>query len=326
LETFIRPNRAPSTYEGYHRLLKQNVPDSIAATPLTRLAPETLQQHLNGIAAQHGRTAELLRSVLRSAFNKAVKLHRLETNPVLGTDAVQYKHLETTPFASEEAQRFLRAAEGDRLGAAFTIAVSLGLREGEVCGLKREDVDLDNRLVHVRRSLSWLKLPDQKKGQWIEREPKQHSTGDLPMTLTIFNSLVRHLGRRAQEAATTKGWKDSGYLFTSVTGAPLHARNLLGAFHSLCDAAKVPRIRFHDTRHTAGTMLHLQGADPFVIQKVLRHSQLVTTRRYVHIPVPITKAALDRVDVLYTPLPEKPGTDAATQTNAQQSATPERVQ
>ncbi len=301
LDTFVRPNRAPATFEGYHRLLKQNVPDSIGTMPLTRLAPETLQRHFNTIAEKHGRTAELLRSVLRSAFNKAVKLHRLEANPVLGTDAVQYKRLETTPFTSEEAQRFLRAAEDDRLGALFTIAVSLGLREGEVCGLKPEDVDLGNRVVHVRRSLKWLKLPGEKEGHWLEGEPKQHSRGDLPMTEAIYRALVRHIARRQKEASETKGWRDSGYLFTSVTGAPLHARNLLGAFHAVCTAANVPKIRFHDTRHTAGTMLHLQGANPFVIQKVLRHSQLVTTRRYVHVPVPITKAALDRVDALYRP-------------------------
>ena len=81
-------------------------------------------------------------------------------------------------------------------------------------------------------------------------------------------------------AAATKGWKDSGKLLPSVTGAPQHLRNVLGSFHNLRDAAEVPRMRVHDTRRSCGTLLHVQGADPLVIQTVQGHSQLTTTRRY----------------------------------------------
>jgi integrase len=112
--------------------------------------------------------------------------------------------------------------------------------------------------------------------------------------------LVRHLARRQDEAfAAGERWNDSGYLFVSVTGAPLHERNVSEAFHLLCDRAKVPRIRFHDTRHSCGTLLHVQGADPFIIQKVLGHSQLSTTRRYTHVPIQVTKTALDGLESLF---------------------------
>jgi len=121
-------------------------------------------------------------------------------------------------------------------------------------------------------------------------------------------TLVRHIARRQEEAATTKAWKDSGYLFTSVTGAPLHERNLRESFHALCDTAKVPKIRFHDVRHTAGT---LQGADALVIQEVLGHTQLRTTVRYTHIPISVTKQAINRLDALYTAAPENPNPEAA---------------
>ena len=99
--------------------------------------------------------------------------------------------------------------------------------------------------------------------------------------------------------ATGEIWKDSGRLFVSVTGAPLHTRNVSEAFHLVCDRANVPRIRFHDTRHSCGTLLHVQGADPFIIQKVLGHSQLSTTRRYTHVPIQVTKTALDGLESLF---------------------------
>ena len=107
------------------------------------------------------------------------------------------------------------------------------------------------------------------------------------------------MARQQQEAVSTKGWRDSGYLFTSVTGAPLHPRNVLEAFHQLCDAAKVPRIRVHDTRHSCGTLLHVQGADPFIIQKVLGHSQLPTTKRYTHVPIEVTKTAITGLEAAF---------------------------
>jgi len=81
-----------------------------------------------------------------------------------------------------------------------------------------------------------------------------------------------------------------------VTGAPLHARNVLEAFHQLCDAAKVPRLRVHDARHSCATLLHAQKADGFTIQQVLGHSQLSTTRRYTHIDIAVTKPAITALE------------------------------
>jgi len=74
---------------------------------------------------------------------------------------------------------------------------------------------------------------------------------------------------------------------------------LLESFHKLCDVAKVPRIRVHDTRHSCGTLLHVQGADPFVIQEVLGHSQLTTTRRYTHVPIGVTKTAVVSLEAAF---------------------------
>lgn len=146
-------------------------------------------------------------------------------NPVLGTDPVRYTERESRTFTAEEASRVIQAAEGDRLGALFVIAFSLGLRKGEVTGLKPEDVSLENRVIRIRRSLARVKLPGDERGQWIEREPKRGSIRDLPMTTTIFNATVRHRARRQLEAATTGAlWHDSGYEFTSTTGAPASAQ------------------------------------------------------------------------------------------------------
>ena len=135
-DTFIKSNRAARTYVSYHGILKDHVPDTVGKLPLMKLSSETLQVIFNKIANEkgHGRTANLLRSVLRSAFNRAVKLGRMEANPVLGTDPVDYVERSSGTFTPEQGKRFLEVAADDRLGALFMIALSLGLRKGEVCG------------------------------------------------------------------------------------------------------------------------------------------------------------------------------------------------
>jgi integrase len=86
--------------------------------------------------------------------------------------------------------------------------------------------------------------------------------------------------------------------FTSSTGTPLDQDKLTKIFHELCDSAKVPKIRFHDLRHTCGTFLHSQGVSPFTIQEILGHSQIVTTRRYTHADTTLQKSALGKVGEL----------------------------
>lgn len=305
VELYVKPNRAPRTYECYNRILRDHIPDHIGRLTLGRLAPEVFQKHFTAIAESGlGRTAELLRSVLRAAFNKAIRLRRLEVNPISGTDPVKFERQVREPFTADEARAFMAAAVGHRLEALFVVALSLGLRKGEVLGLKEDDLDLNERIIHVRRSLAWLKLPGEKKGRWFEREPKWGSRRDLPMTETIYRLLVRHLAQRQEEqACAAEKWKGASYLFVTALGEPIHGKNLTEEFHRVCDAAGVPKIPFHAARHSCGTLLHTQGADPFTIQKVLGHSQLSTTRRYTHVPIAVTKAALDGLETLLaTPL------------------------
>lgn len=90
--------------------------------PMTKLAPEDFQRQFNFVASGgHARTADLLRAVLRSSFNKAVELRRMPINPVLATDPVQYAVKEVDTFTAEQGISFLQAAEGDRLGRSLPL-------------------------------------------------------------------------------------------------------------------------------------------------------------------------------------------------------------
>jgi integrase len=116
----------------------------------------------------------------------------------------------------------------------------------------------------------------------------------------LLEPLRRHMTRRQEgECLAASAWKESGRLFASSTGTPLDADKLTKIFHQLCATAKVPKIRFHDLRHSCGTFLHLKGVSPFTIQEILGHAQISTTRRYTHTDKTLQKAAIGKLGELF---------------------------
>ena len=280
---------------------------AIGSESLASVAPESIQALLN---YHHGRgrqrTAAYIRAVLRAAFKKAVKLRRMPWNPIDALDSIRVEERETEVFTAEQADAFLQAAASDRLEALFWVAISLGLRKGELMGLRIEDVDLPGGQIQVRETLQRVKLPGEKETRMIVGTPKSKaSRRTLPLPACTVEALQRHFVKRSEERLLAgSAWQESGRLFTSTIGTAVDGDNLTKVFRNLCRTAGVPLIRFHDLRHSCGSFPHAQGVSPFTIQEILGHSQLVTTRRYTHADQALQRAAVDKVGTLFG---RKPG-------------------
>ncbi len=163
--------------------------------------------------------------------------------------------------------------------------------------LSLSDVDFENGTIQIRATLQRVKLPGEKTSRILEGSPKSRaSQRKLPIPAPVLDALRRHLVKREQESLLAgTAWNENGRVFTTTIGTALDGDNLTKAFHELAVEAKVPKIRFHDLRHTCGTFLHAQGVSEFTIQEILGHSQLTTTRRYTHIDAALQKAALGKV-------------------------------
>jgi len=188
---------------------------------------------------------------------------------------------EMRPLSADETRRLLAAARGDRLEALWVLAVHTGMRQGELLALKWTDVDLEAGKVSVRRTLS------REKGHYTLGEPKtKRSRRRVKLTGAATAALRDHLSRQMQDMDRLGDlYRDQGLVFTSDSGAPLNPSNIRNRnLRRLTSKADLPKIRFHDLRHTCATLLLSRNVHPKIVQEMLGHATVaITLDTYSHV-------------------------------------------
>jgi integrase len=184
-------------------------------------------------------------------------------------------------LSPDQARAFLEAARGDRFEALYVLAVHCGLREGELLGLRWDDVNLEVRILSVRRTLSETR----EKGQLFEL-PKNGKGRNVRLSQTATDALRSHLERQLKEIeAAGDNYQDQGLMFPSERGTPMNAKNLTARkFKPILKRAGLPDIRLHDLRHTCATLLLTRGVHPKFVQELLGHATIaITLDTYRHV-------------------------------------------
>lgn len=303
-----RAKPAPGTLKAYGTVVNQYVIPLLGRHRLDRLTAEHIDEAWeqllddgNPLKPDSDRapiapnTVHLAHTVLRRALKVAVQRKRLKTNPA-GTesmDAPPRSEKEVEPIPAAEVEKILATAEGTPYAARWSVALALGLRPGEALGLRWEDVDLDAGVLHVRQQLVRVK------GKGLVPTDPKSEAGKRWMNLpsTLLAALKAH--RKAQtEARLIAGdhWTDSGLVFTLDDGRPIDARLDRRRWHALLDAARVPQRRLYDARHSAATLLLVQGVDPRVVMALLGHSQINVTMKYQHAVDELRASAAAKID------------------------------
>jgi integrase len=201
------------------------------------------------------------------------------------------------PLTAEKARHFLVSTREDRLGPLFHVAITTGLRQGELFGLRWQDVDLDAGTLMVRHALQRVS------GELRFVEPKtalSRRTITLPESAitALRDQRIRQLEERLLAGAA---WQDWGLVFTSSIGTPREPSNVTKRLHKLLEAADLPRQRFHDLRHCAASLLYAGGVAPRTIMGILGHSQIsLTMNTYAHLSPALERDAVDRLDAILT--------------------------
>lgn len=296
LETVVKPRNRIRTYESYQHTVKKYLIPHLGTIQLHKLTPENIQVMVNTLQESGlTRTVEYVRAVLVIALNVAVKWQYIPRNVAAFIDAPKVDKRHIAPLTPEQAKKLLEAVKGDRLEVLYRLALSLGLRRGEVLALRwGEDVELAAGTIRIANQLQRIK------GELVFVPPKTPaSVRILPLSPVLIDMLREHK-RRQDSERTHKQWQEHDLLFPSTHGTPLDPRNLLRLFKAALEAAQLPATtRFHDLRHSMATFLLAQGESLKVIGKLLGHTQISTTADiYAHVLPELEHAAILRMDKL----------------------------
>ncbi|WP_089100632.1 tyrosine-type recombinase/integrase [Streptomyces hyaluromycini] len=321
VENIAAPSVGENTIDGYRVAVYHHLIPGLGAHRLEKLEPEHLERfyrkmQANGSAAG---TAHQAHRTVRTALNEAVRRRHLTVNPASIAKAPKLEEEEVEPYTVEEVQRLLLEAGKQRNTARWVIALALGLRQGEVLGLKWEDVDFESGVILVRRGRlrprynhgCGDKCGRSKPGYCpqkinIRRETKDTKTraGKRPIGMPeeLLKLLRRHKEEQERERTLARDlWEEKGYVFTSPIGEPLNPNTDFHKWKDLLKAANVRDGRLHDARHTAATVLLLLGVPDTVVDRIMGWEPGKSARmrsRYQHLTSSVLQQTAAKVGAL----------------------------
>jgi integrase len=271
------------TFNDYEWLVRKHIAPALGRIRLESLSPIHLQRLYQAKleAGLSPSTVRHLHVVLHRALDQALRWGLVPRNVSEAVDLPKLQKKEIRPLSADEARRLLEAARGDRLEALYMLAIHCGLRQGELLGLRWENLDLETGTLQVRRTLTTTKG-----GPRFTAPKTAKSRRSIKLTAGAVDALRRHHDRQFAESTRLTGlWQDYGLVFATTTGTPLNPSNLTSRFFKpLLKRAGLPDVRFHDLRHTCATLLLSKGVHPKLVQELLGHATIaITLDTYSHV-------------------------------------------
>ena len=277
----IRDTVRQRTWERYEQIVRVHLKPTIGRLKLKNVTPT----HLRGLyrekldAGASNRTVQYIHTTLRKALQDAVSDELIPRNVADGIKAPRPTKKEINPLSPEQARMFLEAIRDDPLEALYVLAIHRGLRQGELLGLKWDDVDLLTGTLLVRRTLSLTR-----DGHVFE-QPKNGKGRSIDLTQSAADALRSHLQRQLKEIeALGDEYQDQGLIFPGEKGQPMRPWTLTRKLQRILERAGLPHLRFHDLRHTCATLLLSKGVHPKFVQELLGHATIsITLDTYSHV-------------------------------------------
>ncbi|MFE0087501.1 tyrosine recombinase XerC [Streptomyces sp. NPDC059016] len=325
IEHVVAPRRRPKTVLAYESAVRLYLIPLIGNKRLERLAPKDVlallgrlrqvclccARKLDARRAEEvqccsrgeccdrrlsARMVQLVHAVLRNALQNAVREELVSRNvaklvQVEGPNYARGKGLDPV-----QARELLVTLRDDRLYALYLLALTLGLRKGELLGLRWDAVDLDKGELNVQRSLQRIN------GELVSAAPKtRYSLRTIPLPAFAVDALRLRRKQQQEERGVCGGeWLDSGYVFTTAVGSPVDPRNLNRHWYATRKRAGLDGYRFHDLRHSFVSLLLDLAVAPHIVREIAGHSDLqVTLGVYAHASTDEKRKALTQLSKLF---------------------------
>ena len=295
-----RSSIRPKTLYQYKGIVNNHLKPGLRDIRLSELRPDQIQEFYTVLLeqGQSQRTVQLIHSVLRRALVIAERQGLIIQNPAKSVDPPKVSHKEIQILNDNQVRQFMIAARGSRFKTLYYLAVTTGIRQGELLGLKWIDIDWVMGTIQIRRQLQRIV------GKGLSfSEPKTRAGRRM---IDLGSKAMTHLitqRKNQEEEAISADWDDYGLVFPSMRGTPLDAGRLRHDFKRILRRANLPIIRFHDLRHTAASLMLLNGIPSIVVSRRLGHSKpSVTLDIYGHYLPGMQSTAAALMDELASPI------------------------
>lgn len=283
----------PSSHQTYRGYIDNHIKPNIGNIPLEKLTTMELQKlyrklltsgRVDRIEAEKqpkglsAKTVRNINQVISSAMDLAVAQKIILENPTNACSLPRVGHKEMQTISAEQLQSFQEEAKRSGVYEMYYIELSTGLRRGELLGLKWEDIDMKQDIIRVRRQISRIN------GKIVEAPLK---TKNSYRAVTISPQAIEVL--KAQKKKT-----NDEYVLPSPNGGPISPDSVNNMLHRVLDRAGIPRVRFHDMRHTFATLALQNGVDIKTVSGMLGHfSAGFTLDTYAHVTTAAQKEAAE---------------------------------
>ena len=269
------------TVDGYESIIERHLKPALGHIQLKELKPQAIQAYYGkACESLSPRTVQKHHRLLSQALKYAVKQGILGRNACQLVDAPRWKGKIMKALAPGELEVLLENASSNQFFPAIYMAVSTGLRQAELLGLRWRDLDLDMLSISVSQTLY------KRRGVCTFKEPKTaHSRRRVAMTPKLALFLREYKAEREVlylEQGKILGLDD--LVFAHDDGGPIEPCTLTHNFAKIAKRAGLNGVRFHDLRHTFASLALLRGGKPKVISEALGHSSVAFTMdTYSHI-------------------------------------------
>jgi integrase len=280
-----KPTIEFASWERNRQYVELHIVPSLGHVRLRELTPQQVQQlYADRLSAGlSSSTVHHLHAALHKALKDAERLGLVARNVCKLVDAPRMAETEIHPLSRAQVRILLHTVFETRMEPLYVTALATGMRFSELLGLHWVDVDLDAQPTAVVRVRTQLKRIQ---GQWIWKEPKtKRSRRQIALPSSAADSLRRHkLQQAAERRRLGTLWEDNDLVFCTQTGRPLMQGNVRCHLERTLKKAALPRIRFHDLRHTAATLLLSARVNPKVESEMLGHASVaITLDIYSHV-------------------------------------------
>ncbi len=282
LEDVHRVTIRAGTYEVYRIILDNHLIPELGHIKLQRLTTQQVQSFYmkklkEGFSSERVRT---IHAVLHKALSHAKRIRLVGSNVCDDVEELpRQAQQEMQPLTPEQAQVLLQKVREHRLEALLTLALTTGMRKGEILALRWQDIDLQKGDLQIRRTVNY-----RGRGRFIEGDPKtEKSKRKIVLPQFVVETFKRHR-----------------LVFSNKRGGFIVPMTLSNHFFQLLEEAGLPHIRFHDLRHSAATLLLSLGVPAKVVQEILGHSNFGTTmNNYSHVLPSMQQEAMDKMDSFF---------------------------